>query len=122
MATPISNDKILPSDNARTPVSGKGTAETSGRERSDANASTAVSSQANEVDTGSVDVERAHQIYNQAEPNISTREDAISTSEQAHIMAADISDQIERNGMQALQAQARSASPNLSALLEAAPA
>ena len=121
MVTPISNDKILPSDSARTTVSDKKTAEQGGANKSDMAASTSTSDETNNIEVNSVDVERANQIYSQSQTKTASGESTISTPEQARLVAADLRGQIEENGLQALQAQAGPASANLSALLETAP-
>ncbi len=121
MATPISNDKILPSEGARPPISSKKGTEQGAANRPDTADSTQAANGTAGIETNTVDVERANQIFNQSELQASG-ESSISTPEQARLVAAELKELIEDDGLQALQAQAGPASANLSALLEAAPA
>ncbi|MCP3671281.1 MAG: hypothetical protein GY814_12780 [Gammaproteobacteria bacterium] len=121
MATPISNDKILPSESTRTPISSKKGTEQGGTNGPDTTKSTQAANDIARTETNTVDVERANQIFNQSELQASG-ESSISTPEQARLVAAELKELIEDDGLQALQAQAGPASANLSALLEAAPA
>ncbi len=121
MATPISNDKILPSEGTRTPISSKKGTGQGGANRPDTADSAQAANDTAGIETNSVDVERANQIFNQSELQASG-ESSISTPEQARMVAAELKELIEDDGLQALQAQAGPASANLSALLEAAPA
>ncbi len=121
MTTPISNDKILPSDGTRTSVPEKKTAERSETTGSGAGNPTTASQDTRAVEGSSVDVERANQIYSQEQAPITSEEDSISNPEQARLLATDIGEQIGADGHQALRAQAGSASMNVSALLEMAP-
>jgi hypothetical protein len=121
VVAPISNDKILPSEASSSSVTGK---KRPGQEETNQNISTtnqAPSPDENGVETSSVDVERANQIYSQSKAKLSSGEDPITNPEQARSLAAEIRVQIETNGQQALQAQTGAASTSLSALLEAAP-
>lgn len=120
MATPISNDKILPSDSAHTSVSsGKKSAEQDGAKMPDTGNPTITSNDTTGIEATSVDVERANQIFSQA--HTASGEGSISNPEQASLVVADLRGQMEENGSQALRAQAGSASVNLAALLETAP-
>ncbi len=121
MATPISNDKIMPSDSNRASVSEKNAAEKGGAGKTNTSGTTITDQDTSAVEASSVDVERANQVYSRTQAQVSPKEDAIHTHEQASALVAKISEQIEQDGLQALQAQAGSASASLSALLEAAP-
>lgn len=120
MTTPISNDKILPQDGARTSVTEKKTAERSGARGQGSLAATSQDTTA--VETSSVDVERANQIYSQEQTQTASLKDPISNPEQARILATDIGKQIGADALQAFKAQAGSVSMNTAALLETAPA
>ncbi len=122
MASPISNDKILSSDNMRTPVSNNKSAKQDQAEHPETAASNQVADESVPMETGSVSVERANQVLSQLQNQASNGNNAISTPEQARSAVAELRSQIADNGIQALRAQAGPASVNLSALLEAAPA
>jgi len=122
VVTPISNDKILPSDDARSAVSEKKQANQGAiTSQGESNAST-ISQEDNGVETSSVDVERANQIYSQSASQLTSGEEVVTSPEQAKTLATEIRAQIEQDGLQALRAQTGAASNSLSALLEAAPA
>lgn len=122
MTTPISNDKILPSDGARASVTEKKTAEKSGARQPGQDSLATTSPNTTAVETSSVDVERANQIYSQKQAQFASLKDPISNQEQARILATDIGKQIGADALQAFKAQAGSVSMNISALLETAPA
>lgn len=122
MTTPISNDKILPQDGARTSVTEKKTAERSGAREPGQGSLAATSQDTTAVEAGSVDVERANQIYSQEQTQTASLKDPISNPEQARILATDIGKQIGADALQAFKAQAGSVSMNTAALLETAPA
>ncbi len=120
MVTPISNDKILPSENTGSAVTDKKKADHSVATQNSASENT-VSQDNGGVETSSVDVERANQIYNRSSPKQPSGENAITNPEQAKVVAAEIRTQIEGNALEALKAQAGPGSGGLPALLEAAP-
>jgi len=119
VVTPISNDKILPSDSTSRSISDNKSTGQSELTRPDSVATPSTQDEATSTKDYSLDVERANQIFSQSQA--SSREDSISTADQARSAAAELSVQIAGNSTQALQAQAGPASANLSALLEAAP-
>lgn len=121
MVAPISNDKIMPSDNNSSSVSTKRSANQEASNQK-ASSSEAISQDNTSVETDSVNVERANQIYNQSTAKPSSDQSLISTYEQAQSLVAEIRSQIEANGQQALKAQTGAISDSLPALLEAAPA
>ncbi len=121
MVTPISNDKILPSDSTRRSISDNKSAGQSGLTRPDTIATHSTQDETASTEENSLDVERANQIFSQSQLQTSSREDSIFTPDQARSAAAELSVQIAGNSTQALQAQAGPASANLSALLETAP-
>jgi hypothetical protein len=120
MVAPISNDKILPSESANSPVSEKKRADQGAADQK-ASTSETIAQDEQGVETSSVDIERANQIYNQSTARLQSGNDLITNSEQAKAVATEIRVQIEQNGQEALKAQTGSASKSLSALLEAAP-
>lgn len=121
MATPISNDKILPSDGASGTISGKKRADQETATQTNTSGD-AISKDENGSAAGSVDVERANRIFNSSTPKHSSGEDVITNPEHARAVAAEIRTQIEGNAMQALKAQTGSGTSGLSVLLETAPA
>ncbi len=121
MVTPISSDKILPSDSTRRSISDNKSAGQSELIRPDTVATPSTQDETTSTEENSLDVERANQIFSQSQSQASSREDSISTPDQARSAAAELKAQIAGNTAQALQAQAGPASANLSALLEAAP-
>jgi hypothetical protein len=118
VTTPISNDKILSTNQEKTPASGKREAESS-QARGNAGAPEQQHSAAQTTET--VDVQRANRLFNQAENPVSG-EGEISSPEQAKEVAAEITQQLSSDAEKALRSQAGSASGELAALLEAAPA
>ncbi len=122
MTTPISNDKILPADSNRTTASEKRAAEKPESIQSATNHSAAANQAESAIETSSVDVERANQVYNHEQTQITSGSEYVSSQEQAHLLATDIGKRIEGNALQALKAQAGSVSMNITALLETAPA
>ena len=122
MTTAISNDKILPPDNKRTAASDKRATDRPESTHSAANHSAAADQGGSALETGSVDVERANQVYSQEQIQITSREESATNQEQASILASNIGKQIEADALQALRAQAGSVSMNITALLETAPA
>jgi hypothetical protein len=123
VASPISNDKILPSGNTLTSVSNhKG----AGQERVEPQETFASGQDAGEsavTEGTSVDVDRASQVFSQSQSQATSGENSISTPEQARMAVTELREQIAENSAQALQAQTGGpATANLSALLEAAPA
>ena len=122
MASPISNDKILPSDSMRTTVSNNKSAKQDKADHPETVDSNLVADDSVGKEVDSVDVERASQILSQSQTQTSSGNDSIFTPDQASSAVAELRAQIAENGIQALRAQAGPASVNLSALLEAAPA
>ncbi len=123
MTTPISNDKILPSDGGRTLATEKRAAGNPGTVEPGSDSSAAVSQDAaNTGEMSSIDVERANQVYSQEQTQITSKEKSVANQEQARNLASDVGKQIEANALQALKAQAGSVSMNITALLETAPA
>ena len=120
MVAPISNDKITPSDSNSRSVSDNKRAD-QGTVNQNAADNEALTQSNSGVDTDSVDVERANQIYSRSTSKLSSGEEPITSSEQAKSLVAEIRTQIEANASQALKAQTGAASSSLSALLEAAP-
>jgi len=121
VVTPISNDKIMPSNSASSSVTDKkGAAQEAVTQKT--TASETISENAGNTETSSVDVERANQIYNSSETRPSSGENTITNLEQAKAVAAEIRSQIEANAMQVLKAQTGASSDSLAAVLEAAPA
>ncbi len=120
MVTPISNDKILPSDSSGSSVTEKKKTErqatTQTTPRNDI-----IANDEKVTETSSVDVERANQIYNSSAAKISSAEDTITNAEQAKAIAAEIRTQIEGNALEALKAHSGTNPGGLAALLEAAP-
>lgn len=118
MVTPVSNDKILSTNEGKTAPSGKREAESMGKsaDRSAPN----VENEASQT-TETVDVGRANQLFNQAETSLSD-EAVISNPEQAKEVAAELTRQFASDADKALSSQAGSASGDLAALLETAPA
>ncbi len=121
MVAPISNDKILPSDSNSGPISGKKRADQESTSLKTANSGVLHQDEAS-VETDSVDVERANQVYSQSTANPTSGENRISSPEQAKALVVEIRTQIEANAQLALTAQTGAASNSLPALLEAAPA
>jgi hypothetical protein len=122
VVTPISNDKITPSDSASSSVTDRKKADQSTLTQKDVG-SEAISHNGGSAETNSVDIERASQIYHSSEYRVSS-EGTITNQEQAQAVAAEIRSQIEANGLQSLKAMtgAISSSDSLAAILEAAPA
>ncbi len=120
MVSPISNDKIIPSDSTGSAVTDKKKAD-QGAVTLDNPISNPVATEENSPETSSVDIGRANQVYNSATAKPSSGEDVITSPEQAKAIASEIRTQIETNGRQALRAQAGASSGGLAALLEAAP-
>jgi hypothetical protein len=117
VVTPVSNDKILSTTEGKTAPSGKREAESLGK----SDPTSPPSGQNGTAKTAeTVDVERANQLYKAASPL--SEEDAISSGEQAREVAANIAQQISNDADKGLRAQANSASGELAALLETAPA
>jgi hypothetical protein len=121
VTTAISNDKILPADSNRTAASEKRAADRPESTQSTTNHSVAADQGESALETGSVDVERANQIYSQEQIHISSREEPDTNQIQARLLASDIGKQIEADAIQALKAQAGSVSISITALLETAP-
>jgi hypothetical protein len=118
VVTPVSNDKILSTNEGKTAESGKREAESMGTSGNAA----APSPQNNAAQaTETVDVGRASQLFNQAAQSLSD-EPVISNPEQAKEVAAEITQQFTSDADKALRSQAGSASGDLAVLLEAAPA
>jgi hypothetical protein len=120
VVAPISNDKILPSDSNNSPVSGKKRADQESTSQKTTN-SEALSQDKASVETDSVYVERANQVYSQSTANPTSGENRITSPEQAISLVAEIRTQMEANAQLALTAQTGAASNSLPALLEAAP-
>lgn len=118
MTTPISNDKILSTNQEKTPASGKRGAESPGKS---GNAATPSPQSNTGQATETVDVGRANQLFNQAAQSLSD-EPVITNPEQAKEVAAEITQQLSSDAEKALRSQAGSASGELAALLETAPA
>jgi hypothetical protein len=117
VVTPVSTDKILSTNEGKTAASGKRDAESVGKS-GDSGASRPQSDVAEATET--VDVGRANRLFNQAENSLSS--EPISDPEQAKEVAAEITTQFAGDADRALRAQAGSASADLAALLETAPA
>jgi hypothetical protein len=117
VVTPVSNDKILSTNEGKTPASSKREAEALGKDGG-AGAPNRQNDTAPATDT--VNVERANQLYNQGVKPLSD-EAAISSSEQAQEVAATIVQQFTNEADKALRAQADAASGELAILLKAAP-
>ncbi len=121
MVTPISNDKIMPSDGASSSATERNRAD-KGTATQGSVGNQSVSKDENSPETSSVDVERANKIYSQSASKASSGNNSITNSEQAKDIAAKIRAQIEGDAHQALRAQIGAGSGGLAALLEAAPA
>jgi hypothetical protein len=121
VVAPISNDKILPSETASSNVSEQKKPGNKTIDQSITATNQAASQEESNVETSSVSVDRASQIYNQSTTKLFSGEDPIADPEEAKSLAAEIRLQIETNGQQALKAQTGSATKSLFALLEAAP-
>ncbi len=123
VVTPISNDKITPSDSASSSVTDRKKADQSTVTQKDGGSET-ISQNGGRAEANSVDIERASQIYHSSESKVSSDEGTITNQEQAQAVAAKIRSQIEANGLQSLKAMtgAISSSDSLTAILEAAPA
>jgi hypothetical protein len=119
VVTPVSNDKILSTNEGKTAASGKRDAESVSK-NSDAGAPGVQSSDTAKA-TETVDVGRANKLFNQAVQSLSD-EPVITNPEQAQQIAAEITRQFSGDGDKALRAQGASASVDLAALLETAPA
>jgi hypothetical protein len=118
VVTSVSNDKILSTNEGKTAASGKRDAESVAK-----NHHSGAAAPQNDVARASetVDVARANQLYNQAESTLSS-EPVITNQEQAKEVAAEITRQFASDADKALNSQAGSASADLVALLETAPA
>lgn len=118
MVTPISNDKIMPSDSANSAVTGKKKADQGIVPQAGTNSSAL---EEDSIDTNSIDIDRANQIFSRSTPRPLSDEDRITSPEQAKAMVTQIRLQIEEDGLQALKAQTGAGSAALASLLEAAP-
>ncbi len=120
VVAPISNDKVQGANSTSSSVSEKKRADQGTVGQGTANSESNSQNEQN-IETGSVEVERANQIYNQSIPKPSSGKELITNYEQAIAVTAEIRMQIEENSLHALQAQTEGASASLSALLETAP-
>ncbi len=117
MVSPVSNDKILSTNEGKTPPSGKRDTEsvTNGSGSSTPESENTAPQAAETVDVG-----RANQLFNQAEARVSDTS-VISSPEQAKEVAAEIAQKLTADAAGALRAQAGSISGDQTALLEVAP-
>jgi hypothetical protein len=118
VVTPVSNDKILSTNEGKTAASGKREAESAGNR---GNTSTPAVQNDTEQTTETVDVGRANRLFSQAAASLSD-EAVISNQGHAEKVAAEIAQQVVSDGEKGLRGQAGSASGDLAALLETAPA
>lgn len=122
MASPISNDKMLPpvgTKATRSDSKGSGHPEGAGQP---AGGASAPADQASATAQDRVEINRANQVLNQSASQGVRSENPIETPEQASSLAAQIKEQIQAEGAKALTAQGGVIRGHLDALLNNAPA
>ena len=118
MASPISNDKMMPpvgTKASRSDDKGSGRPEGSAEETSPA-------PQASQTAEDRVDINQANQVLNQSNSQGVRSDNPIESPEQAASLATQIKEQIQAQGAKALTAQGGVVSGHLDALLNSAPA
>lgn len=122
MASPISNDKMLPPIGTKTNRSDdKGTGRPQGTGQA-GEGPTTPAAQANPTAEDRVEINQANRVLNQQNSQGVRSDNPIETPEQAASLAASIKEQIQTDGAKALTAQGGVIRGHLDALLNNAPA
>jgi hypothetical protein len=120
VVAPISADKPLSADESRTSGENRAAGQVS-RTVATENQAPASAPPRDNPDVDTATVERAAQLYRQANLASAT-EGSVATPEQAQQLASQISQQMTQQAEQAFQSQAGGVSIDLTAVLETAPA
>ena len=118
MTTPITSDKIPTSTNPKASgPDGKSTGKNIAAEQE----TSTTTSEASAPTDDTVNVDRATQLYRSAGSEPTESRDYIESSEQAHQLAARITEQFAENSAQALDSQAGVMHDHIGTLLSTAP-